>query len=185
MLINVNDFKSNIAILPGSFCYIGASSTPKRAIIVATDGVTVTYCTYPYYELRTEQIKFFRIDATLGTTNRVKHLQERANAAKQGDRFAFYSEALDNERLYLIELLQGFVYGDPIDYKQEQAVKVYVEPIDQTLADHWSLIEEQGFSVIGQALDNGYYEVSMPRNMVSDIQSLPGYVVRDVKDWKD
>lgn len=129
-----------IAIAPKTIVYLGASSSPQRAHIVSVSADKVTYVTYPYYELRQEDIRIFRHLAQVGTQTEVDHLTAMREAKKKGDRFAFYTDHLDKLRDELANLLNGIVTTEH-DYTQDQRIKVYLLPEERSAsADHWSYI---------------------------------------------
>lgn len=168
-LINVNTFKSGIAIQPGIFVYTGFSS-PQRAYIVSVDSNTVHFTTYPHYKVKTCSASIFRVDAHIGTEKRIKMLDAQRKAKLNGDRFAFYSEADDHERLYLIDVLNGIVPSEKHNHIDAQSVKVFVRFTGTPgSCDPWDHIESFGYSVSGQNLVTELYEIWTDRRSASQI----------------
>lgn len=182
MLIDVNSFSTTIALAQDTYVYFGHSSSPQRAIISDIAENFVTYSTYPYYETRRESVKFFRISATKGCQTRLAMLESAKAKWERCEKFAFYNEWMDNERLYLIDILRGIVPSAKTYQRAEQRVRALVSCIGSTIEDPWQDLENRGFSVLGSNLENGFYELWLARKFVTELESLQNYRVVSVED---
>lgn len=178
MIINVNTFKSTIAIVKDSYLYRGSSSSPSKCFVVDVDGDYVSYTCYPYRTVNKEHIRYFLPSVDEGTRTKIKQLRNAKAQWERGDKWAFFTEWMDEELLYLSELAGGKIPSAKHHYTEAQRVKAFIS-CQIPNVDPWSTLEScKGFahSVSSMSFDN-VLEVSLCRGELQQMVLPDGFTL--------